>query len=632
MKLNRLIVFIIIFLLSFPLTVVAQESETYTFPIRPKKTNFLAGTMGELRGSHFHAGIDIKTAGKIGQPVHASKRGYITRIKVSTSGYGNALYMLHPDGNTSVYAHLDEFEKTIQDYVRAQQYKQQKFEIELFPKPYQFAFKKQEVIAISGNTGGSTGPHLHFEIRDSQQRVLNPLHYGFAEINDNISPIVRGFAIRPMTIHSKVDNQHQRKNIYLQRNGINYQAQDTVSAIGTIGLELMAHDKLNGSANPCGISEIEVLVNNERQYKQTIDVMSFALQRNILVHYPYDVKKSRGGTYHKLYVDDGNKLRFYDTPTGNGTLTIAKGEVYNITIKMYDPYGNESELNLIIKGEYQDQFLKESTDFAVDGLDYVIENDVLTVYAKSDCTDSSEELNLNFGDKIESITPSYFLRKTAVYLWALKDGIPQSILHCEKGMNIPKITEILPKRSKKVEFAHQNIQFTPYTLFDTLYLQTSYEIKTVDSLEIYSIGPATSPLKSSIEVELSPQLEYTLPSKTHVYKTDDAGDFSFEGGKWQNGTITFTTRELADYTILADTISPTIKKIPGDVAFLINDELSGIESFEAHLNGKWVLMKYEPKDNLIRADWRHKKTKKTGEFTLVVTDMAGNETELVTKL
>jgi hypothetical protein len=612
--------------------VLAQNSDPYTFPIRPTKTNYLSGTMGELRSSHFHAGIDIKTGGKIGEPVHATKRGYITRIKVSTVGYGNALYMLHPDGNTSVYAHLNDFAPEIQDYVREEQYKQEKFEIELFPQPYQFAFKSQEVIGISGNTGGSLGPHLHFEIRDKQQRILNPLHYGFNEIKDNIPPIVQGLALSPMSIKTRINNQYNRKELPLKRNGYNYEVQDTISAIGEIGLELWGHDKLNGSANKNGISIIEVFVNGERHFKQDIDVLSFSLQRHILVHYPYDIKQARGGTFHKLYVDNGNSLKFYETLSQNGILNIQNGEIYDIKIYMYDPYENKSELNLIIKGKYQDQFLNEGVSHDIDGLDYTIENEILTVFAQTNCEDETEELNLNLGDKIENITPSYFLKTTAIYLWHLKNGIPKSILNCKKGMNLPVISEVLPNQNQEIDLAHMNISFTRYSLFDSLYLQSSYEIKTSDSLEIFTLGPSSVPLKSNIEVTLKTQLQYQNQSKTHVYKTDDSGNFSFEGGDWENDNITFSTRELADYTILQDSIPPLVKAGSNNTSFIIEDDLSGIKSFEARLNGKWVLMKYEPKDNLIWIEWPNDEMKRTGEFVLIVKDNAENETEYITKL
>jgi hypothetical protein len=631
LKLNKFKSTLFFYLFCLPIAIQAQNSDPYTFPIRPNKTNFLSGTMGELRSSHFHAGIDIKTGGKIGEAVHATKRGYITRIKVSTSGYGNALYMLHPDGNTSVYAHLHEFAPEIQEFVKKEQYKKQSFEIELFPEPYQFAFKSQEVIGLSGNTGGSLGPHLHFEIRDEQQRVLNPLHYGFDEIRDNIPPIVQGFALRPMNISARVANQFERKEIPLNRTGFNYQAKDTVSAIGEIGLELWGHDKLNGSANKNGISIIEVFVNNERHFKQDIDVMSFGLQRHILVHYPYEVKQARGGTFHKLYVDDGNNLKFYETNTKGGILEIEKGEIYDIKIYMYDPYQNKSELNLIIKGEYQDQFLKESIQYDIDGLDYQFENEILKIYAQSNCEDEKEELNLNFGDNIESISPAYYLNNTAVYLWNLKNGIPKSILNCEKGMKLPDVHEITPKSRKQLQLNNMNILFGTYTLFDSLYLQTSYEITTSDSLEIFSLEPKFVPLKSSIEVDLIPQKKYLTPTKTHVYKSDDAGNFSFEGGEWYEDRIKFSTRELTDYTLLTDSIPPLIEA-RNKLTYVIKDELSGIKSFEASLDGEWILMKYEPKDNLIWVDWLNEGMNKTGEFKLIVTDNAGNESEYITKL
>jgi hypothetical protein len=632
LKLNKITNILLLLLFSLPLPVLAQTSDPYTFPIRPNKTNFLSGTMGELRSSHFHAGIDIKTGGKIGEPVHATKRGYITRIKVSTSGYGNALYMLHPDGNTSVYAHLDEFAKEIQEYVRQEQYKQQTFEIELFPEPYQFAFKSQEIIGLSGNTGGSLGPHLHFEIRDSQQRVLNPLHYGFDEVKDNIPPIVQGFALRPMNLNSRVSGEFKRTDIPINRTGFNYNASDTVKAIGEIGLELWGHDKLNGSANKNGISIIEVNVNGQSYFKQNIDVMSFSLQRHILVHYPYDVKMTAGPRYHKLYVDDGNLLNFYETQSENGTLTIENGKLYNIAIKMYDPYGNMSILEMTIKGAFPQKSLGESLDFELDDIDYTIEDNILKVYTKANCENESEELNLNLSGRIESLKPEYYLNTTAVYLWNLKNGIPESILNCDKGLKLRQIYKVFPKENKTISSDNMRIEFSPYSLFDTLYIETNYEIKTTDSLEIFSLGPITSPLKSSIEIELSPMRNHYNTEKSYIYKTDDSGNFSFEGGEWENGKIKFSTRDLADYTILTDSIPPFVQDGTTKYTYIIDDKLSGINSFEAHLDGEWVLMKYEPKDNMIWIDWLNDEMKKTGEFVLKVTDNAGNETEYITKL
>ena len=149
----------------------------------------LSGTFGELRSSHFHSGIDIKTQGRIGLPVFAIADGYVSRIKISTGGYGKAIYITHPTtGHTSVYAHLNEFTGAIAEYVREMQYARESFEIELFPDPARLQVLKGQEIAKSGNTGGSFGPHLHFELRlDHTGQPINPSRYGF-DVKDERMP------------------------------------------------------------------------------------------------------------------------------------------------------------------------------------------------------------------------------------------------------------------------------------------------------------------------------------------------------------------------------------------------------------------------------------------------------------
>src|ERR1041385_1487560 len=140
--------------------------EFYLFPINPGRINSLTGSMGELRNTHFHAGLDIRTNNSIGMPVRATQRGYISYVSISAYGYGNAIFITHPDGNMSVYAHLDQFKGKIADYILKKQYEQKSFEMALELKPNQFPIAQGDTIALSGNTGGSGGPHLHFEIRN----------------------------------------------------------------------------------------------------------------------------------------------------------------------------------------------------------------------------------------------------------------------------------------------------------------------------------------------------------------------------------------------------------------------------------------------------------------------------------
>ena len=182
----------------------------YIFPVQPGQPNSLSGTMGELRTGHFHGGLDVRTGGATGLPIHAAAEGWVSRVKVSTSGYGNVIYLSHPNGTTSVYAHLEGFEDKLAKWVREQQYKEKTFEIELFPEQNQIRYNQRDVIGYGGNSGSSGGPHLHFEIRDANQNALNPLEFGFNEIKDNIPPYLYKLALEPKTMNSRVGHEWGR--------------------------------------------------------------------------------------------------------------------------------------------------------------------------------------------------------------------------------------------------------------------------------------------------------------------------------------------------------------------------------------------------------------------------------------
>src|SRR5210317_1932940 len=200
----------------------SKDDENYFFPVRPNENNYLSATMGEIRGTHFHAGMDIKTSGRSGLPVYATRDGHISRIKVSSGGYGHALYILHPNGETSVYGHLLRFNEDIGNYVREQQYQKESFQVDLFPDKSAFQIKKGDIIGLSGNTGSSQGPHLHFEIRDENQRPQNPLKKNFNEIKDNIPPVVYEFALKTMDINSRINDEFGRMEYNVKKNGNEY--------------------------------------------------------------------------------------------------------------------------------------------------------------------------------------------------------------------------------------------------------------------------------------------------------------------------------------------------------------------------------------------------------------------------
>src|SRR5688572_14588186 len=221
------------------------DGEKYLYPINPGQPGSLAGTMGELRSTHFHSGIDIRTNNLIGFPVLASKSGFISRITVSPSGYGNVLYITHPDGNTSLYAHLDRFKGAIANYILKEQYKDQTANVDLFFTPDQFSVKRGDTVAISGNSGSSSGPHLHFDIRDSDNYALNPLLVeGFPEIVDELPPAVEKIALKTLDIDSRINDKFGRFEFYAQRVGNEFVFPSPILATGNIGVEILAKDKL----------------------------------------------------------------------------------------------------------------------------------------------------------------------------------------------------------------------------------------------------------------------------------------------------------------------------------------------------------------------------------------------------
>ena len=213
----------------------------------------LAGNFGELRNNHFHAGIDIKTGGVEGKKVYASADGYVSRIKVEHKGYGKIVYIDHPNGFTTTYAHLKSFSEKLDSLVKKEQYLHESFPINWYPDSGLIPIKKGELIALSGNTGGSGGPHLHYEIRETEsEHALNVLLFGMP-IKDNIKPIIKGIRIYPLSDNATVNGQLKPIYFNATSNGINYSIGSTPSVSNKIGFGIEALDKINGSSNRCGI-------------------------------------------------------------------------------------------------------------------------------------------------------------------------------------------------------------------------------------------------------------------------------------------------------------------------------------------------------------------------------------------
>jgi hypothetical protein len=310
---------------------------------------FLSGNFGELRSNHFHAGLDIKTQGVEGQKVLSVADGYVSRIKVSPNGYGNAIYVTHPNGYTSVYGHLKKYNDKITEYVKENQYRKESFAIQLFPPPFKFQLKKGDLIAYSGNTGGSGGPHLHFEIRDTKtEHPHNPLFFGF-DIKDNIKPDIYALTVYPMNDSSFVNGVN--KTIRLKASGSNgiYKLTPNRPVLldGEFGFGIETVDRMNGTGNKYGLHNIQLSISDQIIYEQQIDEFAFHEGRFINSHVDYKTYRKSRRRVQKSFQQPGNKLRIYKKSENNGIINVTKNEIGKY--KVSDLFGNYSELQFKIE-------------------------------------------------------------------------------------------------------------------------------------------------------------------------------------------------------------------------------------------------------------------------------------------
>ncbi|MDR1555665.1 MAG: M23 family metallopeptidase [Tannerellaceae bacterium] len=345
-KYNYLILCLLLFAIK---TLHAQELQNpFGFPA------LLSGNFGELRSDHFHAGLDFKTQGVEGKPVHAVEDGYVVRIVVSPWGYGKALYLNHPGGITTVYGHLQQFADRLAVYVKEQQYAQESFSIDLTFPPEQFPVRKGQPVALAGNSGSSAGPHLHFEVRNTETGILyDPLEYYKDQIKDSRPPKIEGFMVYPIEGLGVVNGKKQKKEIKLPVTGNSRQTPgDTIEAWGEIGLAVKAYDYMNGTSNIYGVRRLAMAIDSQAVFSSNIDRFSPGESRYINSFIDYEAWKERRTFYMKTFMEPGNQLSFIQS-IGRGIIRINEERTYRITFRLRDIYGNLAQYTLPVKGKKQ---------------------------------------------------------------------------------------------------------------------------------------------------------------------------------------------------------------------------------------------------------------------------------------
>ena len=548
------------FLLLFLITtsVYAQSEYPQDYFRNPLDiTLVLSGTFGELRSSHFHSGLDIKTKQKTGLKVYSAAEGYVSRIKISHYGYGKAIYITLPNGYTTVYGHLQKFSDRLEKYIKECQYEKESFEVEVFPGSEELIITSDEIIAYSGNTGGSGGPHLHFEIRDNQERPMNPMLFGI-DVKDSKPPFVSAVYAYPKDENAIINGKNERVPLRLiPQKGGDYEV-EKINAYGNIGFGITAYDKQDLAPNNNGVSNIQTFFNGNKSLEIDFKRFSFAESKHIKRLIDYAYFKEKRSRIQKLFIQKNNPLSIYKDANDNGYITVedSTSSVYKVRIRDYK--GNETWINIPVKGK------QEQLESATEEDDY---NKSL-IYSDQPTTLEADNVTVNF-------------YKNTVYDDVFIDFSASSDTLRLHEDNIP-------------------LQKNFYINYDL----SKYKTEHLDKIFIARL--------------------YGYYKKPSYVRTKRKGDILSAGSK------TFGT-----YTLAMDTVAPTIKAINfQDKKWLskyrylkvkIDDELSGISKYRATVNGKWILMEYDYKTNMLVHDFNDNIVMDTkNELKIIVTDNVGN--------
>jgi hypothetical protein len=311
----------------------------------------LSGNFGELRSNHFHSGLDIKTNQRTGANVLAVANGYVSRIKIERYGYGKALYITHPNGYTSVYGHLEKFAPRIQEYLKDKQYEKESYEIQLFPGDLDLRVDQGELVAYSGNSGGSGGPHLHFEIRDGTARPWNPMLMGI-EISDTKTPLIKNARVYPIDKNATINGSNTSIPLRLIKQNDGSYKIESFKAHGNIGIGIGMADQQNGSNNQNGVYHITTMLNGTKNFEIEFDKYTFNESRHINQLIDYKYFKENKSRVTRLYIPNNSPLSLYKNTLNNGILQLVEpGMSHVYKVQIADFQGNTATIIANIENE-----------------------------------------------------------------------------------------------------------------------------------------------------------------------------------------------------------------------------------------------------------------------------------------
>lgn len=557
--------FLILFLLAGGANASGQRllSEVYRSPL--DIPIYLAASFGEIRPDHFHSGIDIKTQGVVGKPVRAVADGYVSRIGVSPYGYGHVLYIDHPaQGTTSVYGHLDRFADGIAAYVKKAQYERRSFSVSLYPPAGRFPVKQGELIAYSGNTGSSGGPHVHFEIRDTKsQSTLNTTAAGIYRVTDRIAPrivslrLIEVDTVQGVPVHTPV-----RTYPAVHTGGNRYRIQgDTLAVSKPSYFAVEVTDRKDGVNNVFGVYRVELTRSGRPVFGFRLDSFSFGETRYINTLTCYAETRRTRNDILRAYISPNNRLGIYTHVTGRGI--VRPGSVQGaepLRFDVYDDAGNRSQLT-----------------FSVTGSD------------RPSPAPQAEGAPVHWSRPYEAVTPQYQVH------------IPARALYESLLLDIRALPGAPGQYSSTVAVHHDGVP-----------LQRSVTVRLREE------GIPEGLRSRALIVRESPGGR--VSSEGGQWKDGWVSAKVSRFGTFRVAVDSTPPRIVPRFKPGENLAAG------GRVAFTVSDNLAGVSTWNGSVDGRWVLFEYDPKRALLWYDLDPAVTRKGGRHTvsLTVTDGKGN--------